>query len=81
MSFNVISKNVRTVDYFDISIDVTCHARFVATDKDGEIWSYSEEPYIDEQRSWWRVDEGGGMLGHIEYEGDWKDSLLEIKHE
>lgn len=68
---------MKTVDYFGLSLDVPYYIDFIATDSDGEIYGYKDEPDID---SYWEPSDGEGQdwykIGVVNLHGlDWKETL------
>jgi hypothetical protein len=77
------SLNLRSVVYFNIVLQVFIKYKYIATDKDGRVYAYKSKPKIDTAMKIWvrSGDENpeAKLMGYIEYEGDWKESLLKIK--
>lgn len=83
MTFRIIPDESKTVlNYFgyDIPYDNVKY-KWVATDKNGDICYYSYKPEI--KGDIWKEsgDKKGFLyyLDNVSYDGDWKESLIEIE--
>ncbi len=76
-----IEQDCRIVDFHGLSISIPVDARFVAFDKNGEIHSYTNRPYVSDII--WDYDEGSheyvGEVTSRKYLKYWKNSLVEVK--
>lgn len=74
---------LREVNYYGIKFLVPSPVRYLAADKDGELFGYINKPVIEEE-GWW-LSLGIGLnsadyrVAEVDLEGlDWKDSLLKV---
>lgn len=74
-----------SIDYFGATVMVPLGSRitYVATDGDGEVYGFCKKPCLDHGigSDIWTNDSTSHSctyLCKIQYEGDWKNSLLEI---
>jgi len=59
-----------------VEVELSDWARFVATDADGEMWEYEEEP-CRAPTSWHHINTGKcSHLAKLPPNKNWKDSLI-----
>ncbi len=69
-----------SVDYFGIPVAVPLSAKFIATDSDGDVYYYNDEPFMEDDGSWDSEDYFKFMGLKIQMDDvDWKETLMEIK--
>ena len=74
----IIDENMKTVFYFGYAYKVPLWVRYVAVDEDGEIFGYCDKPEISKFYQHWCADDDGVEMGTVDYNGDWKESLVEV---
>lgn len=75
-----ISKKFKNVNYFGLTLTVEKTAKFLATDADGTIYSFTVEPEISRiQKVVW-VGKGTEWIAEVDLEGlNWQETLVELK--
>ena len=89
--FNITKVSIDThpIFYFRVLVNVPVgkNIKYLATDSDGLLYGFVEEPVLAEDAIWvsgdaiWVVgalDDHSYEITHLEFEGDWKDSLYKI---
>jgi hypothetical protein len=73
----------RAVSYCGIEVYVPDMAEFLATDNDGRLYWYSQEPTADNARYFWIATGGAScLMGIVDLEGlDWHETLQSIPKE
>ena len=73
-------RSYKSFNYFGINLKLPNRIKYIATDSDGEVYGYYRTPYND-SNSWGTADEDDVylFLGTIEFKGDFKHSLVEVK--
>jgi len=71
----------RTVDYFGYTYIIPRPYRYIATDEIGSVFCYIDKPVINDNHKvvWQPQTPAVISLGRVSFEGDWKDSLMEIE--
>ena len=75
-------QEARTVVYFGYPFVVPNGWDFIATDENGEVFCYRGKPVVSDDSGRWKVGSLINryiLLAHVKFEGDWKDSLMEIE--
>ena len=68
---------MKEVDYHGLKLTVPERCKFIASDADGETWSYGTKP--DEYDEAWGYVKDSYCIGPLDLEGmDWKETLIEI---
>lgn len=86
-----ISSAVRVVEYHGINVEMLRDERYLAVDKNGEIWAHYDEPIIrphDAERGQWGLSRCAKLpriVGVVDLEGlEWAETLkdygLDIHH-
>lgn len=78
-NFEIKNLNCKYVNYFGYKLYVPNWANWISIDADGEVWVYVNKPTIGIARHLQDGDNGFNILPKIEFEGDWRNSLMEIK--
>lgn len=71
--------STKNVLYFDYEFTVPDYVKYLVTDADGCLMGYKFEPVVDEVNLWW--DSGTGpieMVAKLDFDGNWRDSLVEV---
>ena len=82
--FNIIKVSIDThpIFYFGVLVNVPVgkNIRYLATDSDGSLYGFSEKPIPAEDVIWVNEEmvDCPYEIAHLEFEGDWKDSLYKI---
>jgi hypothetical protein len=79
--FTTDQPSFRKVNYFGIILQVPIEKYYIATDENGDIYAYSSKPWLGD--TYWRGGSFGAdvkYLGDVAFEGDWKESLMEIEN-
>jgi hypothetical protein len=74
------ARQLRIVDYHGMLFGVDKRIAWMSTDYNGATYGHSSKPNLG--NLYWRIDDGdakSSFLGKIDYKGDWKKSLMEIK--
>ena len=79
-NFKIKDLRCKYITYFGYKLYVPKWAGWIATDQNGEVWVFEYKPQltignfiaVSKNRTF-------SILEPIEYEGDWEDSLMEIK--
>lgn len=72
------AKQTKRVEYFGLPLTVPFWAKYLGTDKDGELYAYESEPAKDRE-SWYLFDMNLQMIGLVDLEGlNWSESLVEV---
>ena len=71
----------KTVSYFGYHYLVPKPYKYIATDVTGNVYCYKEKPVINDNHKvvWQPQTPAVISLGRVSFEGDWKDSLMEIE--
>lgn len=77
-----LTTQFRTVDYFGIKLQVSEDVKFIATDEDGSVFTYTSEVEPINQ-AWLRKNNGelshASKIAEVDLEGmNWHETLLEI---
>lgn len=68
--------NQRVIKYFGLSLVIDAQSEFIATDKDGYVWSYTIKPHKEEDH-WFTMYGRCQELCKVDLEGiDWEDTLV-----
>lgn len=71
----------KQVVYFDKTLYIPVNVDYIATDLDGSILGYKHHPIAGD--AYWMLDaldiHEEVELGYCSYQGNWKDSLMEVK--
>lgn len=69
----------KRVFYFNYAFTVPVWVRYLVTDADGSLMGYEIIPVIDEFMGWWDSATGPiESVARLDYDGDWRDSLVEV---
>ncbi len=79
--FDAEQQHFRNINYFGIILQISSENRWIATDEDGGIYAYPYKPQLNSD-CWGSGGFGSGFecLGNATFEGDWKESLMEIEN-
>lgn len=73
---------VKTVDYFGEQFTILGWIKYLAMDKSGELYGYESKPFVYDDEMQFMSDgylvEDPEHIATIVYDGDWKDSLIEV---
>ena len=74
------NKKTKTVNYGGQEITVEINQNCLAIDKNGDLFSFKEEPEKDDiAEAWWSNENDGIFILEAEtFEGNWEESLLKI---
>lgn len=75
--FSIKQDNTKVVDYFGLPFRIPNKYKYIATDGSGDIYAYIDKPVIGERTHAWG-DARYCSLMDVEFEGDWKESLVEV---
>lgn len=78
-NFEIKNLNCKCVTYFGYKLYVPVWANWISTDVDGKVWVYVNKPTISITRHLYNDGNGFPLLPKIEYKGNWRTSLMEIK--
>jgi hypothetical protein len=81
-SFSILKRvdNFKNVNYYGISFNIHPYYIWIATDQNGNTAAYSHKPIIRDGYYDSKDIEGNGLLlGKVDFKGDWRKSLMEIK--
>jgi hypothetical protein len=86
MSFKILGRKiplVKTINYYGAMVDVDSKAVAIATDRNGVVRLYYGEVPIVYGTMWYQKnrDSFSQAVGTFEFEGKWRESLMEIKHD
>lgn len=67
---------MKKFNYYEQEVEVPDYAKYVATDKDGETWWYTNKP-SDAYSMWWIVGKSGncGRVSVVLNIKNWRGSL------
>ena len=74
----VNKRAIKEIDYFGQSVIVLRGAKYIATDESGKTYTYQSKPLV--QKDFWLGVSGSNYVCDIEFEGNWRDSLMVIKN-
>jgi hypothetical protein len=77
--FNLSDLVLNTIEYFGTSLQVLSTNQYIATDEDGSVYVYQDEPWISDG-CWQSATPCMEYLGDCVFNGDWKESLMEIEN-
>jgi hypothetical protein len=79
----LIEKYSTYVDYFGLPFSVSVNVKWLATDEDGTVYGYFDEPYSIckpwDNSGFWDSDNDSVKLLKIKFAGDWRHSKIEVK--
>jgi hypothetical protein len=81
--FKADQQGFKTVNYFGMILQVPAESRYLATDANGYIYAYSYSFNPQLGVKYWCggcVESDVNYLGIATFEGDWKESLMEIEN-
>ncbi len=71
---------LKSINYFGIDLSVPCDAKFIATDDDGQIYVFDEEPNLVIDGAYFAAHGTTAVyVGKCKFKGDNKDSIMEIE--
>ena len=81
VEFNIAATNTKWVYYYGIGVIVPVWANWICTDKNGTVWCYEDKPEIREYGEFGNIGSNSvfQVFDKIQYNGDWRTSLMEIK--
>lgn len=72
----------KAVEYFGLTINVPIDTRYLATDADGEVWSFEFAPTPEtDMWNWWAAgsENTSDHVANVDLEGlDWRETLVEL---
>lgn len=73
----LIERSYKTVNYFGTELQIPSFAQYIATDRDGEVWCYDEQPQCMNHQ--WVSDSLNVLtIANVNLHGlDWKETLRE----
>jgi hypothetical protein len=81
-NFNLVKINERLITYFGFNFLVSKFFTYIATDLNGHIYAYERRPQVGLHDYCWG---SGGIVvilaKYSQFEGDWKQSLMEIPND
>jgi hypothetical protein len=78
-SFIPENAHKKDVNFHGLSIKVDNDINFIAVDASGRVDGYKLRPQMIPENGWWISQEDDSViLGQMEFDGDWKESLLEV---
>jgi hypothetical protein len=79
----LIEKYSTYVEYFGLPFSVSVNVKWLATDEDGTVYGYFDEPYSICKplgfSGFWDSDSDSVKLLKIKFAGDWRHSKIEVK--
>jgi hypothetical protein len=79
----LIEKYSTYVEYFGLPFSVSVNVKWLATDEDGTVYGYFDEPYSIckpwDNSGFWDSDSDSVKLLKIKFAGDWRHSKIEVK--
>lgn len=73
------TKTTKYVDYFGFGFSIPISIKYIATDGNGEIYGYSEKPYLSDHWFEFQTTNKFMELGKFLLEGqDWRETLREV---
>jgi hypothetical protein len=78
----LIEKYSTYVDYFGLPFSVSVNVKWLATDEDGTVYGYFDEPYSIckpwDNSGFWDSDGDSVKLLKIKFAGAWRNSKIEV---
>ena len=72
-------RSYKSFNYFGINLKLPDGGiEYIATDSDGEVYGHFSKPSL-RGNGYWVLRDDSILLGTIEFKGDFKDSLVEVK--
>jgi len=79
----LIEKYSTYVEYFGLPFSVSVNVKWLATDEDGTVYGYFDEPYSMckpwDNSGFWDSDGDFVKLLKLKFAGDWRHSKIEVK--
>ena len=82
----LIEKYSTYVDYFCMPFSVSFNVKWLATDEDGTVYGYFDEPYLScwgalrhDNLGFWDSNGDSVKIAKIKFRGDWRHSKIEVK--
>lgn len=79
-SFVPAQTHKKVVNFHGVLIEIEPYAyiNYISVDADGKLVGHENHPEISSFHDWITNDGYSIILGQLEFEGDWKESLLEV---
>lgn len=75
-----ISNRFKKVNYFGLELVVEKEAKFLATDENGGVYSFTKETEINKDNESVWYGKGTEWIAEVDLEGlDWRETLVELK--
>jgi hypothetical protein len=77
----LIEKYSSFVDYFGLALSASVNVKWLATDEDGTVYGYFDEPYLKpcyDNLGFWVADGDSVKLLKIKFAGDWCHSKVQV---
>jgi hypothetical protein len=74
----ILERYTKLFDYFGLPLSIPDGILWLATDKDGTLYGYFNEPYCAGQGVWDNYDDEKVKIAKIQIIGDWKQSKIEV---
>ena len=72
----------KVVNYFGINITIPVEAEAITVDKCGNVAYHLNKPKVSEEYGiWFCMESDACCIGEVTFEGDWRDSLMELELE
>lgn len=73
---------LKSINYFGIDLSVPFDAKFIATDDDGQIYTFDDEPILVSTGTYFAANDTNAVyVGKCKFKGDTKESIVDIKNE
>ena len=70
---------LKIINYFGIELSVPSDAKFIATDDDGQMYTFDEKPKLVDGGYFVAYSTTAVYVGKCKFKGDIKDSIMEIE--
>jgi len=74
----ILKRYTKLFDYFGLPLSIPDGILWLATDGDGMLYGYFNEPYCADQGFWDNYDDEKVKIAKIQIIGDWKQSKIEV---
>ena len=74
----ILERYTKLFDYFGLPLSVPDEIQWLATDGDGTLYGYFNEPYCADQGFWDNYDDEKVKIAKIQIIGDWKQSKIDV---
>ena len=74
----ILKRYTKLFDYFGLPLSIPDEIQWLATDEDGTLYGYFNEPYCTDQGFWDNYDDEKVKIAKIQIIGDWKQSKIDV---